>query len=60
MFPYLLVLLSIGTGEQPEPVASFITQSNCESLANLLNRGFEKKDMNNKAICLTAVKDAEI
>lgn len=60
MFPYILIVLSIGTGEPPEPIASFNTESNCGALVYLLNRGFEAKDISKKAICIRAMKEGEV
>lgn len=60
MFPYILIVLSIGTGEPPEPIASFRIESNCNALTHLLNKGFEAKDINRKAVCIKAMKEDEV
>ena len=56
MFPYILVILSIGTGEPPEAVASFKTQQGCKALADTLNKGTAE----HKLVCITAIKNGDI
>jgi hypothetical protein len=55
MFPYVLVLLSIGTGEPPDTIATFRIADHCTAVAYLLNQGFEHKDIDKKAICIRAI-----
>jgi len=59
MFPYVLVLLSIGSGESPDPVATFRIENHCDAVAFLLNLGFEQKNMDKKAICIYAIKNGD-
>jgi len=50
MFPYVLVLLSIGSGEPPDPVATFRIEKTCDAVAYLLNLGFEQKNIDKKSL----------
>jgi len=60
MFPYVLVVIAFGTGEPPEPIATFVLESNCHTVAGLLNSGFKRNDVDKKAVCVNALKNGEI
>jgi len=60
MFPHVLVVLALASGDPPEAIATFRDRDNCAAIAQLLNKGFERADDNKKAVCVRAVKDGDI